>query len=55
MVKIDDKFAVGYFNLGEAQFKSGKKDEARKTLEKLQKLDKDLATQLEKIIVLLRN
>ena len=49
-VSIDDKFAVGYFNLGEAQVKSGKKDEARKTLEKLKKLDKDLATQLEKII-----
>lgn len=49
-VRLNDKYAVGYFNLGEAQFSSGKKDDARKTLEKLKTLDKVLASRLDKII-----
>lgn len=49
-ISIDEKFAVGYFNLGEAQYRSGRKDDARITLEKLKKLDKDLAARLEKIM-----
>ena len=49
-VRLNDKYAVGYFNLGEAQYKSGKTNDARKTLEKLKKLDKDLAARLDKIM-----
>ena len=45
-ISIDDKFAVGYFNLGKAQHMRGKKKDASKTLGKLQKLDKRLANTL---------
>jgi tetratricopeptide (TPR) repeat protein len=49
-VDINDKYAIGYYNLGEAQFRSGKVKEAKKTLEKLKKLDKNMANVLEILI-----
>lgn len=50
-VDINDKYAIGYYNLGEAQFRSGKVKESKKTLEKLKKLDRNMANVLEILIM----
>jgi len=50
-VALNDKYAYGFYNLGEAQFRSGKVKEAKKTHEKLRKLDRNLANVLEILIV----
>lgn len=50
-VDLNDKYAVGYYNLGEAQFRSGDVKGAKKTLDKLRKLDKNLSNVLEILIV----
>lgn len=51
VVKIDGKFDRGYYNLGQAQLQLGKKDDARKTLEILQKLRSPWASSLEVLIL----
>ena len=50
-VEIDDKYAIGYFNLGEAQLRSGNAKGAKKSHEKLKKLNKNLANALEVMIL----
>lgn len=46
-VAIDDKFAIGYFNLGEAELRRGNTKEAKKALDKLKKLNRNMANALE--------
>lgn len=46
-VEIDDKFAVGFYNLGIAEFSRGNAKEAKKALDKLRPLNRNLASQLE--------
>ena len=50
-VDINDKYAIGYFNLGEAQLRRGNGKEAKKALEKLKKLNKNMANALEVMIL----
>jgi len=50
-VEIDDKFAIGWYNFGEAQFRRGNVKEAKKAQEKLQKLNRNLANSLEIMIL----
>ncbi|HEV8590582.1 MAG TPA: tetratricopeptide repeat protein [Pyrinomonadaceae bacterium] len=46
----DDKYAIGYYNLGEAEFRAGNLGEAKKAYDKLKKLGAvNLANQLELI------
>ncbi len=49
-VEINDKYAVGYYNLGESQFRAGRVKDAKKTHEKLKKLDRNMANVLEILI-----
>lgn len=46
-ISLDDKFALGYFNLGEAQNKNGQKKEAQKTLKKLKQINPEMAQKLD--------
>ena len=49
-ISKDDKYAIGYYNLGEAEFRAGNLGEAKKAYDKLKKLGaSNLATQLELI------
>ncbi|MCY7345485.1 MAG: tetratricopeptide repeat protein [Pyrinomonadaceae bacterium] len=50
-VALNDKYAIGYYNLGEAQFRRGNVKEAKKALDKLRKLDPNLAKPLDILIV----
>jgi tetratricopeptide (TPR) repeat protein len=50
VVGMNDKFAKGLFNLGEAQYASGDKKGAETTFKKLKKLDPALAGNLEGVI-----
>lgn len=50
-VALDDKFAIGFYNLGEAQFRGGNAKDAKKTLDKLRKLNQNLANRLEIIVM----
>lgn len=47
VVSLDGNFASGYFNLGEAQYQSGNKKDARKTHDRLKELNKTLALRLD--------
>jgi superkiller protein 3 len=47
VVSLDDKFALGYFNLGEALNKNGQKKEAQKTLKKLKQINPGMAQKLD--------
>jgi len=49
-VNLDGNYVPGLFNLGRTQYSAGKKDDAKKTQARLQKLDKQLAAQLGSII-----
>ncbi len=49
-VDINDKYAVGYYNLGESQFRAGRVKDAKKSLDKLKKLDRNAAAVLEILI-----
>ena len=49
-VNLDGNYIPGLFNLGRTQYSAGKKDDAKKTQARLQKLDKQLAAQLGSII-----
>jgi tetratricopeptide (TPR) repeat protein len=49
-VNLDGNYVPGLFNLGRTQYSAGKKDDAKKTQARLQKLDKQLAAQLGGII-----
>jgi len=49
-VEIDDKFAIGYYNLSESEFRRGNTKEARKVLDKLRKLNRNLANTLEIVL-----
>lgn len=50
-VALNDKYAIGYYNLGESQFRRGNVKEAKKALDKLRKLDPNLAKPLDILIV----
>lgn len=50
-VQLNPKYAIGYFNLGESQFRRGNKKEAKKAHEKLKNLDKNMANALEIIML----
>jgi len=51
-VALNDKYAIGYYNLGEAQFRRGNIKEAKKAYEKLKKLNvPNLAQTLEILII----
>jgi len=50
-VNLNDKYAIGYYNLGEAQFRRGNVKEAKKAHEKLKKLNQNLANALEILII----
>ncbi len=50
-VDINPKYAIGFFNLGEANVRRGNAKEAKKAHEKLKKLDKNMANALEIIIM----
>ncbi len=50
-VELNPKYAIGYFNLGESQFRRGNKKEAKKAHEKLKNLDKNMANALEIIML----
>jgi tetratricopeptide (TPR) repeat protein len=50
-VVLNDKYAIGYYNLGEAQFRRRNVKEAKKAHEKLKKLDTNLAKALEILII----
>lgn len=50
VVSLNDKFAYGLFNLGEAQFASGDKKGAEKTMKTLRKLDSALAGRLDGVL-----
>ncbi len=50
-VALDDKFAIGLYNLGEAEFRRGNVKEAKKAQEKLQPLNRNLANTLEIMIL----
>ena len=50
-VALNDKYAIGYYNLGEAQFRRRNVKEAKKAHEKLKKLDTNLAKALEILII----
>lgn len=50
-VELDDKFAIGYYNLGETEFRRGNVKEARKAQEKLKTLNKNLANALEVLLI----
>ncbi|MDQ6786842.1 MAG: tetratricopeptide repeat protein [Acidobacteriota bacterium] len=49
--EINDKYDIGYYNLGEAELRSGNIKEAKKALEKLKKLNKNLGNNLEVLIL----
>ena len=49
-VEVNDKFAAGYYNLGEALYRNRKTDEAKKVVGKLKPLNPGLARQLEFLI-----
>ncbi len=46
-VALNDQYAIGYYNLGEAQYRRRNIKEAKKAHEKLKNLDKNLAKALE--------
>ncbi len=50
-VDLNPKYAIGYFNLGEVQLQKGNVKEAKKALENLKKLDKNMANALEIMIL----
>jgi tetratricopeptide (TPR) repeat protein len=50
VVNMNDKFAKGLYNLGEAQFASGDKKAAEATFKKLKKLDPALASRLDGVL-----
>lgn len=50
-VELNDKYAVGYYNLGETHVRRGSAKEAKKALEKLKRLDKNMANALEIMIL----
>lgn len=50
VVRMNNSFAMGLFNLGEAQFASGDKKAAEKTMKELQKLNPNLANQLNGVL-----
>lgn len=47
VTEIDSKFAPGFYNLAEAQFRGGNLKDAKKTQDKLRKLNPNMANQLE--------
>jgi superkiller protein 3 len=49
-VNLDGNYIPGLYNLGSTQYAAGKKDDAKKTQARLQKLDKQLAIQLGNVI-----
>lgn len=50
-VELNPKYAIGFFNLGEANLRRGNVKEAKKAHEKLSKLDRYLANSLEILIL----
>lgn len=50
VTKMDDNFAAGWYNLGEAQYRNGDVKEAKKAFDKLKKLNPKLAGDLNLII-----
>jgi tetratricopeptide (TPR) repeat protein len=48
--EIDDKFAPGFYNLAESEYRRGRTKEANKAMDKLRKLNPNLAKQLEVIL-----
>jgi superkiller protein 3 len=50
-VDLNPKYAIGFFNLGESNLRRGNVREAKKALEKLKKLDKNMANALEIMIL----
>ena len=50
VVEVDNKFAAGYYNLGEALYRNQKTDDAKKMVDKLKPLNPRLARQLEFMI-----
>ena len=49
-VSLDNTFALGFYNLGETEYKRGNKKEAKKAQESLKKLNPDLAQRLQNVI-----
>lgn len=50
-VELDEKFAIGWYNLGEAEFRNGNIKEAKKAHEKLRPLNRNMANALEIMIL----
>lgn len=50
VVNIDGRFALGFYNLGETEYKRGNKKEAKKAQDKLRKLNPALAQKLDNVI-----
>ena len=53
-IDIQDDYVFAWFNLAEAQFQSGDMKSARKTQEKVKKLDPRLSAQLDRIFFVVR-
>jgi tetratricopeptide (TPR) repeat protein len=49
--QINDKYDIGYYNLGEAELRRGNIKEAKKALDKLKKLNRNLGSTLEVLIL----
>ncbi len=50
-IDLDNKFANGYYNLGESEFQRGNIKETRKAQDKLKSLNKNLANSLELLML----
>ncbi|MGI8493751.1 MAG: tetratricopeptide repeat protein [Pyrinomonadaceae bacterium] len=48
--ELNDKYADGFYNLGEAEYRRGNLKEAKKAMERLRQLDAPLANRLDSII-----